>query len=358
MIEGRPRIHVAGVAETTPVATDNRAIPEMVLEAVEGALADAALGFGDIEAAVTASVDLHDGLTASNIAVTEVVGAVMGPETRISGDGLGALAHAACLVWAGAHDTVIVVAHGKASMANQDDISRWALDPVSLQRLGIGFLAIAGMQATAVAAGDPAGPDAAVRRWADRAAELGGCTVAQVLGSPVTASPLRSLMAAPEADSAAAVILQRAPGLNVGEDMPAGLPTVELTGVGYDLDAHEPGDRDLTSWPGLARALDRAMRGATSVRSERNSNESTATTGFDEVAACVRFPHEEELFTAATGLSPTRTLFDGVAPVAAGIGQLISATRHLRSTPGRALAHGTWGPAGQAHAIAVLESAR
>ncbi len=328
----RPDAFVSGVGETEPVAADPRSIPEIVLEAVESALADAGIGYSDVDAVVTASVDLYDGLTASNIAVTEVVGAVMKPETRVAGDGLAALAQAACMLWARSYETVLVVAHGKASMAPQDAISQWALDPVLLQSLGFGFDAYAGLQAQARAATDPG----AVRRWAQAAAGARGCSAADVLDSPLIADPLRELMRAPDADGASAVVLtarQR--------------PGVCLTGVGFDLDQHLPGDRELTAWTSLTRAFDRALRSARATREE-----------IDFVEASCRFPHEVELFAAATGVRPGDWRTDGVVPVAAGLGRFITATRALRDgvTPRLALAHGTWGPAGQAHAVALLRA--
>ena len=57
---------VAGLGQTGPSPADGRSIAEMVLPAVQAALADADLGYDDIDAVVTASVDLFDGLTASN----------------------------------------------------------------------------------------------------------------------------------------------------------------------------------------------------------------------------------------------------------------------------------------------------
>lgn len=80
----RRPVFVAGCGQIGPVADDPRSIPEIVLQAVEGALEDAGITHKDIDAVVTASVDILDGLTASNIAVTEVVGAVMKPEARIA----------------------------------------------------------------------------------------------------------------------------------------------------------------------------------------------------------------------------------------------------------------------------------
>jgi len=186
---------VAGVGSTGPNVCDPRSIPEMVLEAVQAALSDAGIGCDDVDGVVTSSVDLFDGLTASNIAVTEVVGAVMKPETRIAADGLCAAVHATCQIRAGAYRTVLVVAHGKASMAPASALTPWAMDPVLLQPMGIDFDVCAGLQASVLAG------DEAERRWAARAVQRradaapGGvaapCTASDVLNSPPVAAPLR-----------------------------------------------------------------------------------------------------------------------------------------------------------------------
>ncbi|MBI4728200.1 MAG: hypothetical protein HY775_01660 [Acidobacteria bacterium] len=352
-----PSALVAGVGETGPARADPRSIPEMVLDAVERAIEDAGIGFGGIDAVVTASADLLDGLTASNVAVTEVVGAVMKPETRIAGDGLCAAIHAACQIRAGAYRTVLVAAHGKASMARFWDLSAWAMDPVHLQPLGADFLVCAGLQAAALAARD----SRAEGRWAAAAserraaAEPGGGearTPGEILGSPPLASPLREGMCAPLADGACAVVLRAVePGAGTGAQGPR--RPVQVAGFGLDLDAHSPGDRDLAIWGGLAGACARAY----------------ALAGIDAGAldlaepSCV-FPHEEELFARAAGIGPRTAmstgggLFGGAVPVAAGLSRLAAAARALRE-PGNSrwgIAHGTWGPAGQGQAVAVLRA--
>jgi acetyl-CoA C-acetyltransferase len=343
---------VIGAGRTGPAAEDPRSIPEMVLAAVEAALDDAALGWDDIDAIVTASVDLFDGLTASNIAVTEVVGAVMKPETRIAGDGLCAAIHAACQIRAGAYRTVLVVAHGKASMASRAALEVWAMDPIFLQPLGVGFRTVAGLEARVLSERDPE----AVERWArlvarrraDAAAHgvAGAIAPEEVLGAPVLASPLTRAMEAPTADAAYAVVLSAA-GL--------GSP-VRWIGAGHDLEVHAPGDRPLGSWDGLRRACDRARRPA--------GLDPDAPFGLVEPSC--RYPHEEELVLGALGgargaiVSPGGGLFAGDAPCAAGLGRLVDATRRLREEPtlGRALVHGAWGPAGQGQAVVFLEAGR
>lgn len=345
---------VAGIGETGPVATDERSIPEMVLDAVEAALEDAGLGFGDVGATVTGSVDLFDGLTASNMAVTEVVGAVMRPETRIAGDGMCAAIHGACEVVAGACETVLIVAHGKASMAPHWTLTEWAMDPVYLQPLGVDFLVCAGLQARALAERDP---DAS-GRWAALVARRRGdagpgavasaCSAEDVLASPVLASPLRREMAAPLGDGACAVVLTSQPKTGAGER------GVSLRGMGWDLEPHALGERDLTRWEGLRRACVRACAAAGIDRTDP---------GLDVAEPSCMFAHEEELFRAAVGIgeevaiSPGGGLFAGAVPVASGLSRLAAAVRQLRAGAGRrALAHGTWGPAGQAHAVMVLET--
>lgn len=344
---------VAGVGLQGPVEADPRSIPEIVLEAVDAALRDAGLGHGEIDAIVTASVDLFDGLTASNIAITEVVGAVMKPETRVAADGLIAVIQALCELRAGACETVLVVGHCKPAMAPQRALTSWALDPVFLQPLGLDFHACAGLQACAVAGADVTAP----RRWAELVAARRGVAVGlrppvsaqAVLASAEISAPLREEMCAPAGDGACAVVLR-------ADREPRSTRTVRITGAGYDLAPHSLGDRELKAWEGLARACRRAYAMA--------GIEAPAT-AFDVAEPSCRFAHEEELFVAASGisadthLSPSGGLFAGYIPVAAGLTRLVAAHDYLRRHEGarRALVHGAWGPAGQGQAIVVLEAA-
>ena len=341
---------IAGWGLTGPMASDSRSIPEMVLEAVQAALANAAMSYDDIDAVVTASVDVFDGLTASNIAVTEVVGAVMKPETRIAADGMCAAIHAACQIRAGAYDTVLVVAHAKPSMSDYYALTEWALDPIFLQPLGIDFLTCAGLQASAIAARD----DSALNRWSAIAArhltEANGggqaITSDDVLHSEIITAPLREQMCAPLADGACAAILRR------GDSHPSGKQEIYLTGLGHDLAANFIGDRNLAESSGLARAATRAYAdaGITNPASEITIAEPSCA-----------FAHEEELFVRAAGIddsttvSPQGGLFAGNVPIVAGLSRLVAAAGHLQGNDDQqAIAHGCWGPAGQGQAVVVL----
>ena len=354
--EERLLVMISGWGQVGPVAEDTRSIPEMVLVAVEAALESSGLDYTDIDAVVTASVDLFDGLTASNIAVTEVVGAVMKPETRIAADGLCAAIHAACQINAGAYDTVLVVAHAKASIADYQTLTQWALDPIYLQPLGLDFLSCAGLQASAMAAGN----QRVIERWAEIAAQRRSCsarlperwiTAHEILESPLVATPLRADMCAPMGDGASACVLQRTDA----DSTPA--CEIRITGIGHDLAPNALGDRDLTESAGLARACKRAyaMAGITHPTMELDLAE----------PSCI-YPHEEELFRQAAQIdpeiivSPQGGLFAGYVPVVAGLSRLIAAASYLQSNNDcrRAIAHGHWGPAGQGQAVVILECCR
>lgn len=342
-------IVIAGAGQAGPSSADGRSIPEMVLVAVEAALADGGLGWDDVESVVTASVDLIDGLTASNVAVTEVVGAVMKPETRMAADGLCAAIHAVCQLRAQAYRTVLVVGHGKASMTPPAAVQLWAMDPIYLQPLGIDFRMVAGLEARILSDRDPS----AVRRWAELAATrraaaashgvVGAIAADEILAAPVLASPLTAAMEAPAADAVYAVVLRA-----------GGEGRLRWIGADYDLDVHAPGDRVLGARPGIARAVDRARRAA----------DLGADVTYDLIELSCRYPHEEELVLAALGgghgavVSPGGGLWGGDAPCAAGLGRLVDTVRWLRSrsTRARALVHGAWGPAGQGQAIALVEA--
>ena len=77
---------------------------EMVLDAVELALVDASISLDQIDGIVTSSIDLWDGRTASNFYLTEVVGSVLKPKTRVpAGDGSLAVFQALINLLAGSY---------------------------------------------------------------------------------------------------------------------------------------------------------------------------------------------------------------------------------------------------------------
>ncbi len=299
-------VAILGVGRTDYAPKPDISIPEMVHWAVQAALADAEMAITQIDAVVTASVDLYDGLTASNIAVTEVVGAVMKPETRVAGDGLLAACHGATSVLAGAYETVLVVAHCKASMGDRWRTSNWTFDPIYQQPLGLDDLSAAALQAAFLSLAPPAPP--------------------------------------PLADGAAAVIL-------ASQGVRRGDKTRAIRGMGWALDEHYLGDRDLGDSPALREAARRAYAQAGITDPNRDL-------GFVELSD--HFDYQRALWADALGLDDFSNinlsggLACGVPPFVAGLDRLIQAVLRLRQEPGTGLAHGCWGPAGQGQVVMVV----
>lgn len=303
-------VAILGVGRTDYEAKPGIAIPELVHWAVQDALTDAGITHAEIDAVVTASVDLYDGLTASNVAVTEVVGAVMKPETRIAGDGLLAVCQGAMSILAGAYKTVLAVAHCKASMGDLWGISNWTFDPIFQQPLGLDDRVAAGLQASMLPAAPPR--------------------------TDAMSLPKRQ----PVADGAAAVILSSAQS------------PITIRGMGWALEEHLLGDRALCKAPALREAARQAygQAGITNPESELSL-----------VEISDHFDHQRTLWTSELGLSDfphinlSAGLERGVPPFVAGLDRLIEVVLRLRSKPGLGLAHGCWGPAGQGQVVVVAE---
>jgi acetyl-CoA C-acetyltransferase len=369
-------------------------IQELVFQAVSGALDDAALTLDAVDAVFTASVDLWDGLTASNVAITEVVGAVMRPETRIAGDGLGACFQAFLALQARACEVALVVAHCKATMTDHLAASAWTFDPIFQQPLGMDFLSLAALQAADYLQRGGAGE----AQWAavvaknrtnaglgPSAAPFPRVSADEVLASPVMVSPIKALDVAPATDGACAVVLAReardgqtipgrpAPG-RAGRGAGRHVPSVYLSGMGVALDAHYPGDGDLAAGAALRAAAAQAYRMAGVTRPAEEIDLAEVTDAFS---------YQEPLWVEALGLcepggggrmiesgesalggrlpvNPSGGMLGGIPPIVSGLARVVEATRQLRGEAGSrqvpgagaALCHGT--VSGQHHVVAVL----
>lgn len=138
---------ISGYAKTTFERQDQKTISDLVLQAVNDALNVAHCTHKDIDYVITASVDLWDGKTASNIAITEVVGAVLKGETRVASDSLMALIHADYVLATEKYKKVLVVAHCKESeIEDIRAVSSWTFDPLYMQNIGMDFTAASLLQ--------------------------------------------------------------------------------------------------------------------------------------------------------------------------------------------------------------------
>ena len=349
-------------------------IVSMVYQAVRKCLEDAGETMSAVDAVVTASVDLLDGKTASNISITEVVGAVMKPETRITGDGLFALAHAAMAILSGQYDKVLVVAHGKASEGDQEKLSNWTYDPVFQQPLGLTDSTALGLQAQAFLRRCPAALADEEARAELVAALSGGDFVsesadsgyrnlraADVLESSIVFNPLHELEIGKPGDGATAVLLE-------GNNKEG----VELQGFGYSNDSHYLGDRDLSRSGALTEAVTRAtaMAEMGNVKEEVSQcfwslRSSIQLPLWAESAGIWNFEEGLEKLMATSGVStgngsanhPGYNQWHHLPLITSGLQRLISAVRGIenKDIDGSALIQGCYGSAGQTQVVCLLK---
>jgi acetyl-CoA C-acetyltransferase len=375
------QVAVIGLGQTEyRRANQDQNAPEMVLDAVEKALADAGLELADMDGAVTASIDLWDGRTASNFYLTEVVGSVLGPETRVAGDGLLAVFQGAINLLAGAGRTVLVVAVSKGSEADHEAISNWVFDPVFQQPLGLDYVTAGSLQAQSYLNQYHLSPAAwtwvVVKNRAHgainpRAMLREAVSLPQASGSPLRASPLRDLDVALTGDGACALVLAHKKAVDKKRHRP-----VWIKGLASALGAHYLGDRKLFADEILQQTAARAYQMAGLREPDRD---------LDVIELSEFFAPQELIWTESLGLcppgggatlmesgqtsligslpiNPSGGLLSGTPLVVAGMARVMECVLQLRGEAGpvqiegasTALAHGTTGPCGQGHGVIIL----
>jgi acetyl-CoA C-acetyltransferase len=377
------RVGICAVAQTTYVR--NRAdqrFQGMALDVVQALRSQTGLGFGEgtgIDATISVSDDLYDARTISNNALTDVLGAHHGCEEKVAQDGIQALYYGLAMIRSGHADVVLVVGHCKESQGeSRNQVTHLAFDPFFTRPVGLDFLAAAALQAQAYQA--RAGlterhlAEIVVRARSAGARnpftpEITAVTEDEVLASPLLADPIRQLHTHPVSDGALGLILASEERARSLTDIP-----VWIAGVGNCLDTFFLGDRDLAGTWALQQAAARAYQRA---------GVTDPATAFDLVELSDPYAHQQPMWLEGLGLAPGgrggRFLDGGGAErlnvnrsggVLAGnpmiLGGLVRAAEAAMQLMGkaegrqvpnarRALAHGTMGPAGQFHSVAVLE---
>ena len=361
------RVAIVGVGQSVHAQDRTEvAYAELVLEAIDEALEDAGVGLADIDNAVTASLDFYDGRTIANMAVAEVVGSYLKPESRICSDGIGALIYGWSRIADGDHRLGLITAHCKESEGNLGDIEGAAFDPFTERRLGADADVVAALgarQLYASGAFEPA--DAAALVVAARLASaanpkvdtLDPVTVAEVLDAPRLATPLRLLDRAPNRDGSCALVIAGEATARELSDSP-----VWVTGLGTAT-ARYWTDRDPMDLASLEQARGRALTMA---------GWGSAAPDIYEVSA--QYAHQLCQFATAVGadldaaggaLNPSGGWHAGNPVTVTGLSRVAESVHQLRGTAGprqldraaRALAHGVAGLGAQSHFVAALEGA-
>ena len=355
----------------------------MLLECFEAIVKQTGVTFDmdtGIRNVVTCSDDLFDARTISDNAVTDVVGAHFRGEEKAAQDGLNALGYAMAAILSGHDDLVLVMGHCKESQSESRLMNtNLAFDPFYGRPLGLDFLNAAGLQARAYMrqskVTDRHLAQVVVRARANgarnpHARRNAPVTESDVLHSPLLADPIRALHAYPVTDWAVGLLLCCEARAREFTDKP-----VWLTGFGNCMDSYFLGDRDLTGNFALKKAARRAyaMAGIADPRKD-----------FDLAELNDAYAYQLPMWAEGLGLAdegcggawidqggPHRCrvnlsggMLNGNPIMLGGLARALECVLHLRGEAGgrqvagarRAVAHGTTGPAGQHHAVLILEN--
>ena len=260
------RVAIVGLAQTkfAPTRADVN-YGEMAYEVIEAVLRQTGLEMKkDIDNAISCSHDIWDGQTISDIGITDVIGGPLRNEVKMALDGSTAVYYGTVGILSGEFECTLLMAHTKMSQTNRSIVNNDAFDPIYTRMLGFDYTAAAALQArrylykygvTAEQVARVVVKNLGNAKRNPVAHQSGDLTVADVLSSPLVASPLRKLDIAPDTDGAVAMILASERRAREITKNP-----VWIRGIGTCYDAHYLGDRDLAGVFALERAAAQAYR--------------------------------------------------------------------------------------------------
>ncbi len=354
----------------------------MLLECFESIMEQTGVTFDmktGIRNVITCSDDVFDARTISNNAVTDVVGAHFRGEAKVAQDGLNALGYGMATILSGHDDVVLLMGHCKESQAESRRMcTNLAFDPFYCRPVGLDFVNACAFQAREymvksgiteehlaeiVVRSRRNGAKNPFARQNDAIGE------GDVMSSPMLADPIRELHHYPVTDWAVGMLLCCEERAREFCDNP-----VWLTGFGSCMDSYFLGDRDLTSNFALKKAAARAFRmaGVENAAREFDLVELNDASAYQlpmwaEGVGLVEEGRGDEWIDAG-GLDEQNVnlsggMLNGNPIMLGGLARATEAVIQLRGEAGerqvekvnKALAHGTTGPAGQHHAVLVLE---
>lgn len=328
---------------------------------------------------VTCSDDVFDARTISDNGMTDVVGAHFRGEEKTAQDGINGLGYAMASILSGHDDIILLIGHCKESQPESRHMcTNLAFDPFYCRPLGLDFLNASAFQARAymeksgITEEHLAHVVVRSRQMAAKnpyARENKMVTEQEVMESPMLSDPIRELQAYPLTDWAAGMLLCCEERAHEFTDNP-----VFVTGFGSCMDSYFLGDRDLTDNFALKKAASRAYQMA-GVQNPKDA--------FDMVELNDAYAYQLPMWAEGAGLieegegrrwienggmeanhvNTSGGMLNGNPVMLGGLARALEAVHQLRGEAGdrqvegakKALAHGTTGPAGQHHAVLILE---
>ena len=320
-----------------------------------------------------------DARTISDNGVTDVVGAQFRGEEKMAQESINGLGYAMACILSGHDDVILYMGHCKESQGeSRGMITNLAFDPFYCRPLGLDFMNVNALQAreymqkSGLTDGHLAKVVVRSRKNARKnpfARDTKDVSENDVMQSPFLADPIRELHYYPVTDWAYGMLLCCEERVKEFTDRP-----VWITGYGSCMDSYFPGDRDLTSNFSLKNATARACEKAGIKNIRKNI-------GLFEL--CDHAAYQLPMWAEGVGIAAEAKggawidsggmdefnvnlsggQLNGNPLLLGGAARAIDCFYQLRGEAGgrqvkgvqRALAHGTYGAAGQHQGVVIME---
>ncbi len=329
---------------------------------------------------ITCSDDVFDARTISNNGVTDVVGAQYRGEEKMAQESINGLGYAMACILSGHDDVILFMGHCKESQSESRRMNcNLAFDPFYCRPVGMDFINVNALQARAYMRKSGlteehlakvvvrSRKNAKKNPFARDNAEV---DEKAVMKSPFIADPIREMHYYPVTDWAYGMLLCCEERVKEFTDKP-----VWITGFGSCMDSYFLGDRDLTSNFSLKSAAERAYAKA-GIKNPRKD--------IGLVELCDHSAYQLPMWAEGIGIADegkggtwiddggmetyhvnqSGGMLNGNPLILGGAARAIECFQQLRGEAGerqvkgvkRALAHGTYGAAGQHQAVVIMES--
>lgn len=349
---GDDDIAIVAVSQTPSYRRYDNSEQTLIMSCVNDLLATTGLERSDIEFTIAGSCDYLSGAPFAFVANIDGVGAWPPVyESHVEMDGAWALNEAWHRLMLGDIETAFVIGSGKSSPGTPRHVFPLQTDPYVAAPLGLDYISIAGLQASAlVAAGKATERDFAEVVARSRAAGLenpnaqvaSSASVDELLAHPYYSAPLRLHDVPPISDGAAAMIVARGKRALELCDRP-----VWIRGLDHRIESHHLGLRDLTVSASTKLAAETA---------------GVHDGPIDVAELMVNFSPEEIILREALGLTdhpnvnPSGGPLCGHPVMATGLVRIIEVARRIMAGEARrGVAHASSGPALQQNLVCVLE---
>ncbi|HSV98461.1 MAG TPA: thiolase family protein [Spirochaetota bacterium] len=355
----------------------------MLLECFESVMQQTGVTFDmekGIRNVVTCSDDVFDARTISNNGMTDVVGAHLRGEEKMAQESLNGLGYAMASILSGHDDAILFMGHMKESQGeSRRMVSNLSFDPFYCRPLGLDNMNMNALQARAY--GQRSGVQeehlarivVRSRKNAKKnpyARENEEIDEAKVMSSPLLADPLRELHYYPITDWAFGMLLcceERAKEFSKNP--------VWITGFANCMDSYFPGDREYVSNFSLKKASERAYKMA-GIKDPKKD--------IQIFELCDHAAYQLPMWAEGIGIvdegkggawvdkggmdkfhvNLSGGMLNGNPFLLGGAARAIECFYQLRGEAGdrqvdgvkKALAHGTYGAAGQHQAVVIMEA--